>query len=79
MGEDWQGTSDFMPEEIGKLENIFTFQVFWIFFPRDMTKNTTWISFSLAREYTLHICSLTLAVISCDFRIFLLVGRFFFR
>ena len=33
MEEDWQGTSDFMPEEIGKLENIFTFQVFWIFFP----------------------------------------------
>ena len=71
MGEGWQGTSDFIPEEIGKLENIFTFQVFLVvffffFFFHDMTmtKNTAWISFSLAREYTLHICSLTLAMIS---------------
>ena len=28
MGEDWQGTSDFMPEEIGKLENILDIKFF---------------------------------------------------
>ena len=43
-----------------------------------LTKSTGWISFSLAREYILHICSLALTVLSCDLRIFLLVGRFFF-
>lgn len=32
MEEGWQGTSDFIPEEIEKLKNIFTFQVCFSFF-----------------------------------------------